>query len=99
MAAILLVGGGPSVSPDSATWDPWGITRVNTDEATLGLWKEQIESGAMTLYTSDGNPASVTIPEDLPEDLAGQFDPDDLASRGRSLLRYDATPAVDQPNR
>lgn len=99
MAAVLLVGGGPSVSPDSAAWDPWAITRVNTDEATLGLWKEQIERGALTLYTSDGNPASVTIPEELPEDLVGQFDPDDLASRGRSLLRYDATPAVDQPNR
>ena len=93
MGAILLVGGGPSVSPDSATWNPWAITRFNTDEATLGHWKEQIETGAITMYTSDGNPASVAIPDELPEDLAGQFDPGGLASRGRSLLRYGAVPA------
>ena len=90
MEAILMVGGGPSVSPDSVMWDPWAITRFNTDAASLGSWQELVESGAMTLYTSDGNPDSVTLPADLPEDLAGQFDPDVLASRGRSLLQYRA---------
>jgi len=95
MEAILLVGGGPSVSPDSAKWDPWAITRFNTDESTLGYWREQIETGAMTMYTSDGNPAVLTIPDELPEDLAGHFDREVIASRGRSVLQYGAEPAGD----
>jgi peptidoglycan/xylan/chitin deacetylase (PgdA/CDA1 family) len=96
MAAILTVGGGPSVSPDSSVWDPWAITRFNTDEGTLDYWKAQIETGAMTMYTSDGNPTSVTIPEELPEDLVDQFDPDSLARQGRSLLQYSSDPVDEQ---
>ncbi len=93
LAAVLTVGGGPSVSPDSAMWDPWAITRINTGEATLGYWQAQIETGATTLYTSDGNPTVTTIPEALPEDLAAQFDPSVIAGKGRSLVGYNAEPA------
>jgi len=92
MEAILLVGGGPSVSPDSSKWNPWAITRFNTDEATLGSWQEQVDAGAITMYTSDGNPDLITIPEVLPEDLAGQFDPEVIASQGRSVLQYRTDP-------
>ena len=47
----------------------------------------------MTLYTSDGNPAVLTIPDELPGDLAGQFDREVITSRGRSVLQYGAEPA------
>jgi hypothetical protein len=96
LTGVVTANGGPSVSPSSAAWDPWAIARLNTDDLALGYWKEQISSGAMTMYTSDGNPASIAIPKELPEDLVDQFDADVIASRGRSLILYDAAPA-DEP--
>ncbi|MDQ3657418.1 MAG: hypothetical protein M3457_20375, partial [Chloroflexota bacterium] len=73
----------------SVAWDPWEIARVNTDPKTLGRWQEHFETGAMTMYTSDGNPASVAVPNHLPRDIADDFDAEIITSEGRSLLRYD----------
>ena len=99
MIAILTVGGGPSASPDSALWDPWAIARINTDDSTIGYWQAQIDAGASTLYTSDGDPTLTTIPEALPEDLAAQFDPSVIADKGRPLMRYAAVPTDEQTDR
>ena len=96
MTGVVAVGGGPSVSPSSLAWDPWVIARVNTDDTTLGHWQEQIDTGAMTLYTSDGNPSTITVPEDLPGDIVDQFDAEIIAGEGRILLRYAADPINDQ---
>jgi len=64
LIAAVAVAGGPSVSPSSDNWDPWVITRVNTDDATLGYWQDQIDTGAMTMYTSDGDPTTTAISKD-----------------------------------
>ncbi len=48
------------------------------------------------MYTSDGNPDMITILEEMPEDLAGQFDPEVIASQGRSVLQYSAHPSDEQ---
>ena len=95
LTGVVAVNGGPSVSPSSVAWDPWAIARLNTDDATFGYWQAQIEADAITLYTSDGNPALITIPDDLPGDIVDQLDAELISRRGRSLVRYDAAPADD----
>jgi hypothetical protein len=97
--AVLTVQGGIGVSPNSSAWSPWWIARFNTDDETLAYWKGQIDSGARTMYTSDGNPGLITIPEVLPEDVAEQFDPAVIAGKGRSLVRYNAEPADETTGR
>ncbi len=99
MTGGVTVGGSPSVSPDSAMWDPWAIARINTDEATIVYWQAQIVSGTTTLYTSDGNPTVTTIPDHLPADLADQFDAGVVGETGRSLVRYSAKTTDEQVNR
>ncbi len=96
MTGVVAVGGGPSVSPSSVAWDPWEIARVNTDDTTLGRWQDQVETGTMTMYTSDGNPASIAVPYDLEGDIVDQFDAEVIAREGRLLLRYDVAPAEEQ---
>jgi peptidoglycan/xylan/chitin deacetylase (PgdA/CDA1 family) len=100
-SGIMGVEGGPSVSPSSGDWTRWDIARFNTDRAVWGYWKEQIETGGLTLFTSDGNPATVTIPNQVPADVADQLDLDWAQSYGMILIRYDlpegATPAAIDP--
>jgi peptidoglycan/xylan/chitin deacetylase (PgdA/CDA1 family) len=96
MTGVLSASGGPSVSPSSVAWDPWAIARVNTDNAILGHWQEQIDTGGMTLYTSDGNSSTVAVPDDLAGDIVDQFDAEFITREGRFLLRYDAAPIDDQ---
>jgi peptidoglycan/xylan/chitin deacetylase (PgdA/CDA1 family) len=88
MTGVVSVSGGPSVSPSSVAWDPWAIARLNTDNATLGHWQDRIDTGAMTMYTSDGNPATVAVPDDLAGDIIDQFDAEVITREGRFLLRY-----------
>ncbi len=90
IAGVVEVGGGPSPSPSSGTWSRRAIDRINTDPETWAYWTGRIESGAVTLFTSDGNPATVTIPDALPEDIAGHWDPEWASAYGMRVIRYDA---------
>lgn len=92
IAGVVEVGGGPSPSPSSGTWSRRSIKRVNTDPETWAYWTGRIESGEITVFTSDGNPGIVTIPDAIPEDVAGHWDPDWASAYGMDVIRYDATP-------
>ena len=83
------VEGGLSMSPSSGDWTRWEIARFNRDPATWGYWQKQIETGSITLFTSDGNPGTVTIPNQIPADVADQFDPEWAQGYGMILIRYD----------
>lgn len=87
--AVVKVSGGPMYSPSSAMWDAWNISRFNTDQATIDYWFGAIERGEVVLYTSDGNPATVTVPDPLPAELAGELDAPLIASSGMTLVQYD----------
>lgn len=86
--AIVLVDGGPMYSPSSSWFNPYRIKRFNTDPASLDLWFGKIERGEIPLYTSDGNPDTVTIPDPLPEFLQNEFDPALIAASGKTLVQY-----------
>jgi len=87
--AVVNVTGGPMDSPASASWEPYAITRINTEPSYLGSWFEEFANGGLTLYTSDGNPQTVVVPNDLPDALAEEFDPKALAAQGKTALTYD----------
>lgn len=86
---ILQVNGGPAISPNNVKWDHYGIARFNTDPEIMNYWWKKIESGELTMYTSDGNPDIVTVPDPLPATISGQVDADRNAKHGRTLIEYD----------
>ncbi|HYJ13756.1 MAG TPA: polysaccharide deacetylase family protein [Thermomicrobiales bacterium] len=96
LEAMLKVAGGPMYSPSSSWFDPMDITRFNSDDESHGIWFGAFERGELPLYTSDGNPATVTIPDPLPEYLANELDPQFIADQGKTLVTYalpeEATP-------
>jgi peptidoglycan/xylan/chitin deacetylase (PgdA/CDA1 family) len=86
--AITLVDGGPTYSPSSSWFNPYRIKRFNTDPDSLAIWFGRMERGEIPLYTSDGNPETVTIPDPLPEYLQNEFDPALIAASGKQLIQY-----------
>jgi hypothetical protein len=86
--AITLVDGGPMYSPSSSWFNPYRIKRFNTDPDSLAVWLGKMERGEIPLYTSDGDPQTVTIPDPLPEFLQNEFDPALIASSGKTLVQY-----------
>ncbi|MGN6483043.1 MAG: polysaccharide deacetylase family protein [Thermomicrobiales bacterium] len=92
--AVVNVAGGPMTSPASAVWNPLAVTRFNTEPQELAAWFDGFASGDVILYTSDGNPDTVVVPDDLPADLAEEFDPDALAAQGKTALTYDPASGV-----
>ncbi len=86
LVAALKVGAGPAPSPVSATWDPFMVPRIQAFDEWLARWWAELELEAETLYTSDGNPDTITIPENLPPALEGTFDPTKAA--GKRVIEY-----------
>ena len=97
LAGTLEVGANPSVAPDSTDWDPVWIPRIQAfDEDAhvsggggFDTWFPKFESHPETLYTSDGNPNTITVPNKLPIDIDGTLDENKIASEGKKLIRYD----------
>jgi hypothetical protein len=78
LLASLMVGSNPASSPVSTDWDPMWTPRIQAcaDQETCldETWKPFFESDPDLLYTSDGNPDTITIPTDQPSALDGTFD-------------------------
>jgi len=94
LAGIVEVAGGPAPSPSSGEWSRRSIERFNTDPETWAHWTGLIESGQVTIFTSDGNPGTVSIPNQLPEDIAWQLDLEWAQAYGMELVRYDLPEAT-----
>lgn len=89
LEGALMVGANPTESPSSATYDPVFIARIQAFKDSLDLWFPQFASGAVSLYTSDGNPDVISVPSEIPGDLDGQFDADLILASGKELVHYD----------
>jgi peptidoglycan/xylan/chitin deacetylase (PgdA/CDA1 family) len=89
LAGIVEVHGGPVPSPSSGEWTRWSIGRFNTDPEQWAYWTGLIDSGELTLFTSDGNSATVAIPNQLPDDLVSHWDPEWASAYGMQVIRYD----------
>lgn len=95
MEGSLMVGSEPAPSPSSATWDKVWIPRIQAFDDELARWLPMFENGGVILYTSDGNPDTVTIPDPLPTWLDGTLDLDLIAASGKTLVQYD--PGAGEP--
>lgn len=97
LLGVLNVGSNPSPTVDSTEWDPVFIPRIQAfdeDARVKGgggfdTWFPDFESRPESLYTSDGNPNTITIPNKLPIDVDGTLDENKVASEGKELIRYD----------
>ena len=84
----LMVGAQPSFSPVSQSWDPVYIYRIQAFEGQNALsdWMSKFEATPENLYTSDGNPNTITVPAELPPDLQGTFD--ESKAGDKEVVRY-----------
>jgi peptidoglycan/xylan/chitin deacetylase (PgdA/CDA1 family) len=89
LAAALLVGAEPSVSPASNLWDPMWIPRIQMFDESVEFWFGEFENGGMVLYTSDGHADTVVVPHQLPAALEAQLDPAALIETGKMVIQYD----------
>jgi len=84
--AALLVGANPTVVPLSTEYDPYAMARIQAFDDELNKWFGVFEDNPGILYVSDGNPDTVTIPNDLHSWLVGTFDESKV--HGRTVIRY-----------
>ena len=89
LEGALMVGAEPAPSPSSAAWDHIWIPRIQAFDEELARWLPLMEDGTVILYTSDGDPETVTVPEVLPAPLEGALDPEIIAGKGKTLIQYD----------
>lgn len=92
ITAALMVGANPADSPVSVNWDPLYLARIRAYEGAYGStrWLDQLASDPSQLYTSDGDPSTITVPTQLPPALAGTFDEAKATADGKRIIRYDA---------
>jgi peptidoglycan/xylan/chitin deacetylase (PgdA/CDA1 family) len=84
--AALLVGANPTVSPISTEYDPYATARIQAFDDELNKWFGIFEDNPGLLYVSDGNPNTVTVPNDLHSWIVGTLD--DTKIGNRELIRY-----------
>jgi peptidoglycan/xylan/chitin deacetylase (PgdA/CDA1 family) len=86
LAAALMVGAEPGPSPVHSDFDPMWIPRINADDEQLGRWFSFVEENPGIMYVSDGNPDTITIPEDVHPWLVDTFD--EAKAEGKNIIRY-----------
>lgn len=86
LEGALMVGAEPGVAPVHADFDPMWIPRINSDDTELGRWFSFAEENPGIMYVSDGNPETVTIPEELHSWLVGTLD--EAKAGGKTIVRY-----------
>jgi peptidoglycan/xylan/chitin deacetylase (PgdA/CDA1 family) len=86
LEGALMVGAEPAPSPVHVDFDPMWIPRINGDDSELGRWFSFVEANPGMMYVSDGNPDTITIPEDIHPWLVGTLD--EAKAEGKTIIRY-----------
>jgi peptidoglycan/xylan/chitin deacetylase (PgdA/CDA1 family) len=86
LEAALMVGAEPSPSPVHTEFDPMWIPRINADDQELRTWFRYVEDNPGIIYVSDGNPDTITIPEQLHPGLVDTLD--EAKAGGKTIIRY-----------
>ncbi len=76
----------PAYSPVSTEYHPYWLPRIQAFDEELARWQEFILENPGIMYVSDGNPDTVTIPNNLEWNLLETLDETKL--QGRELIRY-----------
>lgn len=85
---VLLVCCGAAPSPFNTDYNKMWIPRIRGDDPDFERFANEIEQGWIILYTSDGNPETVTVPWPLPESQWGKLNKDAIVGRGLTLVKY-----------
>lgn len=78
---VLMVGAEPAPSPFSRDFDPLALPRIRSTPSWDGgdpdfasaFWLDVLENNPGRRYVSDGDPSTVSFPEDREEELAPEF--------------------------
>ena len=81
---VIAVTGGPAVSPYSVNFTTVEVFRYNTEPGVFSYWAERIERQEVSLFVSDGDPETVTVPAVL----ADAVNRDKLVDKGLELSVY-----------
>jgi peptidoglycan/xylan/chitin deacetylase (PgdA/CDA1 family) len=81
LLGTLMVGGGLAPSPVSVVWNPYKVPRIQASDDVLAYWRHYCEENEDLLYTSDGDPTTITVPRHPPPQLQGAFDASRAAGR------------------
>jgi peptidoglycan/xylan/chitin deacetylase (PgdA/CDA1 family) len=86
LEGALMVGAEPAPSPVHDDFDPMWIPRINADDEQLGRWFSFVEENPGIMYVSDGNPDTITVPEDVHPWLVDTLD--EAKADGKNIIRY-----------
>jgi len=92
----LMVGANPTESPVSTEYDPIWIARIQAFDNDVEIdgainlygWYEHMLENPETVYVSDGDPNTITVPKRLPPVLKGTLDEAKIEAEGKTLIRY-----------
>ena len=82
----LMVGANPGPSPVDSDFDPYWIPRIRGSRDQIDKWFDFVDQNPGIMYVSDGNPDTITVPNDLAPSLDGKLDQSKL--HGKTLIRY-----------
>lgn len=96
LLSVVAAGANPAPSPVSLDFDIMSIARIGAkngpaageSDLFLDYWFSEFENRPDLLYVSDGNPDTITLPEALPDALAGLLDEEKTAADGKTVVRY-----------
>ena len=99
LQAALMVGANPAVSPASTEWDPLYVARIRAYDGELGSteWLDTLSNEPGLLYTSDGDPDTITFPTQVSAALDGTIDQARLEGEGKRVIRYDPLTGTEEP--
>ena len=84
----LLVGADPAPSPASTDWDKLWIPRIQMFKESVEFWFGMFERDEVILYTSDGNPETIAVPNPQHASQDGKLNTDGLAAAGKKVIAY-----------
>jgi len=89
--AVMNVGAEPTFAVNSSNYDPLFLSRIQMDDGTdygfSDYWFPPMTGDPSWLYTSDGNPNTITVPNTIPSQ-DGSLNEDSIANQGKELVRY-----------
>ncbi|CAN5775289.1 hypothetical protein BH20CHL4_BH20CHL4_08040 [soil metagenome] len=92
LLTVLAAGADPAPSPSNINFDAMSIARIGAKDFPsdgepdlfLDYWFGQFEQNPESLYTSDGQPDTITIPGGY----AGMLDEEKVAAQGKQVIEY-----------
>lgn len=90
LSGALLVGADPAFSPASTEWHKLWIPRIQMFDESVDFWFGIFERGEMVLYTSDGNPETIAVPNPQHPSLEGTLDPAAHTATGKTVVQYNS---------